>query len=97
MWWKPNPLTAVVETLLRTNSELTAEIVRLSQIISEGTSQPPPVAHIPHSYVGPDWDTNPEWEELEAQRKAQTQETIEDLQEALKDSNFLNTEIEFDN
>jgi hypothetical protein len=97
MWGKPNPLESVVETLLRTNAELTSEITRLSQIISEAKTVMPPM----QSFVAEGWNENEDYEELQRQRGAQYEhaqdESIAALQGKLGDAGFLNQEITFDN
>lgn len=98
MWGKPNPLESVVETLLRTNAELTSEITRLSQIISEAKAEQPPSWQ---SFVAEGWNENEDYEELQKQRGAQyeraQEESIAALQGKLGDAGFLNQEITFDN
>lgn len=87
----------IIERLLTTIEEQGAQILKLSELIANAERQVQhPVQHVPTSYQTDEWiEPNDEFEELRQQREATQAETVSALEEKLKDSNFLNTEIDF--
>ncbi len=93
LWKRESP--TVIRMLIKQNQDLTAQIVRLSEIIASKTNQDNhPIQMAP---VSTPWGPEDEWDELREQREAATAETVEHLEAKLSDAGFLNEEITFDN